>query len=330
MPRFVTMSRRDATRGLGLGLLAAALPAGAAHAAYPERPIKLIVPVPPGSGVDTVSRFLGQQMGEQMGITFVPEYRPGASAVVGTEFLAKSAPDGYTVAMAYTAHATNPLFNANMPFDTLKDFTPIIYVCYTPTVLVVHPSLPVNSVKDLVKLIKETPGKYTYASGGVGAGAHLAGELFKQTAELDIQHVPYKGNAPAVADMLGGHNTLMFDIPTTTVPLVKDGKLKALAVTDKTRIPELPDIPTMIEEGFPGFEVVAWYMLLAPAHLPKDILDRLNTEANKALQVPAVRDKLATLGFGIKGGTPGEADAFVRSEMKKWAAVIEKAGLKAQ
>ncbi len=330
MRRFVTITRRDAARGLGLGLIAAALPAGAARAAYPERPVKLIVPVPPGSGVDAVSRILGQQMGEQMGTTFVPEYRPGASAVVGTEFLAKSPPDGYTVAMAYTSHATNPLFNASMPFDTLKDFTPVIYVCYTPTVLVVHPSLPVNSVQDLVKLIKGTPGKYTYASGGVGAGAHLAGELFKQTAELDIQHVPYKGNAPAVADMLGGHNTLMFDIPTTTVPLVQAGKLKALAVTDRKRIPELPNIPTMIEEGFPGFEVVAWYMLLAPAHLPKDILDRLNSEANKALQVPAVRDKLATLGFGIVGGTPQDADAFVRSEMKKWAAVIEKAGLKAQ
>jgi tripartite-type tricarboxylate transporter receptor subunit TctC len=273
---------------------------------------------------------LGLQMGEQMGTTFVNDYKPGASAIIGTEALAKSEPDGYTIMMAYTAHATNPLFNAKMPYDTLNDFTPIIYVCYTPTILMVHPSLPVSNVKELVKLIKDVPGSYTYASGGVGAGAHLAGELFKQTADLNIQHVPYKGNAPAVSDMLGGHNTLMFDIPTTTVPLVKSGQLKALAVTDKTRIPELPDVPTMIEQGFPGFEVVAWYMLLGPAHMSNDVLSRLNTEANKALKAPAVREKLAALGFGIVGGTPQEADAFVRAEMKRWGAVVEKSGLKAQ
>jgi tripartite-type tricarboxylate transporter receptor subunit TctC len=324
------ITRRDAARTIGLGLLSASLPFNGAHAAYPERQIKIIVPVPPGSGVDATSRVLGQSMGEQMGTTFINDYRPGASAVIGSETLAKSPPDGYTVMMAYTAHATNPLFNANMPYDTLKDFTPIIYACYTPTVLVVHPSLPVNSVTELVKLIREKPDNYTYASGGVGAGAHLAGELFKQTADLNIQHVPYKGNAPAVNDMLGGHNTMMFDIPTTTAPLVKSGQLKALAVTDKTRIAELPNVPTMIEQGFPGFEVVAWYMLLGPAHLPNDVLARLNGEANKALNTAVVREKLASLGFGIVGGTPQDADAFVRAEMKRWAAVIEKSGMKAQ
>ena len=324
------ITRRDAARGLGLGLLSASLPFNAAHAAYPERQIRIIVPVPPGSGVDAVSRVLGQQMGEQMGTTFINDYKPGASAMLGSETLAKSPPDGYTVMMAYTAHATNPLFNARMPYDTLRDFTPIIYVCYTPTVLMVHPSLPVNNVQELIRLIREKPGNYTYASGGVGAGAHLAGELLKQTADLNIQHVPYKGNAPAVNDMLGGHNTMMFDIPTTTVPLVKSGQLKALAVTDKTRLAELPEVPTMIEAGFPGFEVVAWYMLLGPAHLRNDVLARLNSEANTALKTAAVREKLASIGFGIVGGTPQDADAFVRAEMQRWAAVIEKSGMKAQ
>lgn len=328
--RSIAKNNRREFMTMGLGLLAAGVPLGTAQAAYPDHLIKMIVPVPPGSGVDAVSRALGQQMGEQMGVAFVNEYRPGASAVVGSEALTKSAPDGYTLMMAYTAHATNPLFNAKMPYDTLKDFTPVVYACYTPTVLVVHPSLPVNNVKDLVKLIKEVPGKYTYASGGVGAGAHLAGELFKQTAQLDIQHVPYKGNAPAINDMLGGHNTLMFDIPTTTVPLVQAGKLKALAVTNKTRIAELPNVPTMIEQGFPEFEVVAWYMLLGPASLPKDVLDRLNMEANTALKSPAVREKLAALGFTVAGGSPEDADKFVHSEMKKWAAVIERSGMKAQ
>jgi tripartite-type tricarboxylate transporter receptor subunit TctC len=330
MYRPTNISRRDATRGIGLGMLAASLPLGSARAAYPNRPIKMIVPVPPGSGVDAVSRVLGEQMALQMDATFVHEYRAGASAVVGTDALAKSPPDGYTVMTAYTAHATNPLFKAKMPYDTLTDFTPIVLICYAPLVLVVHPSLPVNNVKGLITMIKDKSGKYTYASGGVGAGAHLAGEWFKQSAGLDIQHVPYKGNAPAVNDMLGGHHTLMFDIPTTSLPLIESGQLRALAVTDKNRLAELPTVPTMIEEGFPGFEVAGWYMLLGPANIPSDVLERLNVEANKALNTPTVRDRLAALGFVIVGGTPQEADAYVRSEMKKWAGVIEKSGLKAQ
>ena len=328
----MTKTRFDLTRRqAALGLLAASLPLGAARGAgYPDHPIKIIVPVPPGSGVDAVSRTLGIAMGDSMGVPFVTDYRPGASAMVGTEMLAKAAPDGYTVMMGYTAHATNPLFNSNIPYDTLRDFTPIIYVCYIPTVLIVHPSTPANNVRELVKMIKDNPGKYTYASGGVGAGAHLAGELFKQMAGLDIQHVPYKGNAPALTDMLGGHNTLMFDIVSTSLPLVKGGQLKALAVTSTKRSKDAPEIPTMIEEGFPNFEVVAWYMLIGPAHLPKDILARLNGEANKALKTPAVKDKLAVLGFETVGGTPEEADAYVRMEMAKWADVVKKAGLKAQ
>lgn len=324
------ISRRSAVRYLGLGALAASLPASNAWAAYPDHPIRVVVPVPPGSGVDAVSRVLTHQMGEQMKATFVSEYKPGASAVIGTEYLARSQPDGYTIMMAYTAHATNPLFNAHLPFDTTKDFTPIVFVCYAPTILVVHPSLPVRNVKELIALIKENPGKYTYASGGVGAGAHLSGELFKQTAGLDLQHVPYKGNAPAINDMVGGHATVMFDIPTTTVPLVKAGSLRALAVADKKRLAELPDVPTMAEEGFPGFEVSGWYMLMAPANLPADILTRLNTEANAALKTAEVRDKLTVLGFNIVGGTPQEADAYVRSELKRWTAVVEKSGLKAE
>lgn len=321
------ISRRE----VSLGLLASAMPLSRAGAAgYPEHPIKLIVPVPPGSGTDAVARALGQQMGEQMGTTFVNEYRPGASAVVGSEALVKSPPDGYTIMLGYTAHATNPLFSAKMPYDTFKDFTPIVYLCYIPTVLIVHPSNPANTVKELVQMMKDKPGKYTYASGGVGAGAHLAGELLKQTAGLDIQHVPYKGNAPAVNDMLGGHNTLMFDIVSTSLPLVQAGKLKGLAVTGSKRSPDAPNIPTMVESGFPGFEVVGWYVLLAPANLPKDILARLNTEANKALKSPAVHDKLGALGFEIVGGTPEQADAFIHSENKRWGEVVAKAGLKAQ
>ena len=327
MKRRSGISRREAT----LALMAASLPPRAARSdAYPSRPIKLIVPVPPGSGVDAVSRALGTQMSEQMGVPVVTEYKPGASAVVGSDALAKSPPDGYTIMMGYTAHSTNPLFNASLPYDTLKDFTPIIYVCYVPAVLMVHPSTPANSVKELVAMMKAKPGNYTYASGGAGATAHLSGALLQHLTGIDLQHVPYKGNAPALNDLLGGHVTMMFDIASTALPQVKAGALKGLAVTSAQRSPDAPDLPTMIEAGFPGFEVVAWYMLLAPANLPKDVLTRLNGEADKALRTPAVRKTLAGLNFEIAGGTPQQADAFLRSEMKKWAEVVAATGIKAQ
>jgi tripartite-type tricarboxylate transporter receptor subunit TctC len=327
MKRLSGLSRRGAT----LALLAASLPLRAAYANdYPNRPIKLIVPVPPGSGVDAVSRSLGGQMSETMGVPIVTEYRPGASAVVGSDALAKSPPDGYTIMMGYTAHSTNPLFNASLPYDTLRDFTPIIYVCYVPAVLMVHPSTSANTVRELVDMMRKTPGNYAYASGGAGATAHLCGELLKHLTGVDMQHVPYKGNAPALNDLLGGHVTMMFDIASTALPQVKAGKLKALAVTSAQRTPEAPDLPTMIEAGFPGFEVVAWYMLLAPASLPKEILARLNREADKALRTDGVRNALAGLGFEIAGGTPQQADAFLRSEMKKWAEVVAATGIKAQ
>jgi tripartite-type tricarboxylate transporter receptor subunit TctC len=327
MSRSPGLSRREAT----LALMAATLPLGAAHAeTYPSRPIKLIIPVPPGSGVDAVGRSLGGQMSEAMGVPIVPEYKPGAGSIVGSDALAKSPPDGYTIMMGYTAHSTNLLFTASMPYDTLRDFTPVIYVCYVPAVLMVNPSTPANTVKELVEMIKTKPGDYSYASGGAGATAHLSGALLQHLTGIDIQHVPYKGNAPALNDLLGGHVTMMFDIASTALPQVKAGKLKGLAVTSAKRSPDAPELPTMIEAGFPGFEVVAWYMLLAPANLPKDVLARLNGEANKALQAPAVRNTLAGLGFEIAGGTPEQADAFLRSEMKKWAEVVAATGIKAQ
>ena len=327
MKSFSGLSRREAT----LALLAAALPLRAAQANdYPNRPIKLIVPVPPGSGVDAVSRSVGAQMSELMGVPIVTDYRPGASAVVGSEALAKSPPDGYTIMMGYTAHSTNPLFNPSLPYDTLRDFTPIIYVCYIPAVLMVHPSTPANTVQELVDMMKQKPGNYTYASGGAGATAHLSGELLKHLTGVAIQHVPYKGNAPALNDLLGGHVTMMFDIASTALPQIKAGKLKGLAVTSAKRSPDAPELPTMIEAGFPGFEVVAWYMMLAPANLPKNVLARLNGEADKALRTAAVRKTFADLSFQIAGGTPEQADAFLRSEMKKWAEVVAATGIKAQ
>src|SRR3979490_938439 len=269
MSSFSDMSRRQAT----FALLAAGLPLGAARGDdYPNRPIKLIVPVPPGSGVDAVSRSLGAQMAEAMGVPIVTEYKPGASAVVGSDALAKSPPDGYTIMMGYPAHSTNPLFNASMPYDTLRDFTSLIYVCYVPAVLMVHPSTPAHSVQELVDMMKKTPGNYTYASGGAGATAHLSGALLRHLTGVDLVHVPYKGNAPALNDLLGGHVQIMFDTITTSLPHVKAGQLKALATTGATRSPLAPDIPTMIEAGLPNFEISAWYMIFAPKKTPKDVV----------------------------------------------------------
>jgi tripartite-type tricarboxylate transporter receptor subunit TctC len=250
MKSFSGLSRREAA----LALLAATLPLRAAQGNdYPNRPIKLIVPVPPGSGVDAVGRSVGAQMSESMGVPIVADYRPGASAVVGSEALAKSPPDGYTIMMGYTAHSTNPLFNPSLPYDTLRDFTPIVYVCYIPAVLMVHPSTPANTVRELVDMMKQKPGNYTYASGGAGATAHLSGELLKHLTGVPIQHVPYKGNAPALNDLLGGHVTMMFDIASTALPQIKAGKLKGLAVTSAKRSPDAPELPTMIESRWsPG------------------------------------------------------------------------------
>lgn len=324
--RLGRLSRREATLALAFAGIA-----GAARAqSYPDHPIKLIVPVPPGSGVDAVSRAMAQRMGETMNVPIVLDYKPGASAVVGTEALAKSPADGYTIMMAYTAHSTNPLFNANLPYDTARDFAPVIYVCYIPAVLMVHPSNPANSVSELVAQMKSKPGNYSYASGGSGASAHLCGELLKHETGLDIQHVPYKGNAPALNDLLGGHVTMMFDIASTALPLVKAGKLKGLAITSAKRSPEAPELPTMIESGFPGFEVVGWYMMLAPARTPPEIMARLNAEANAALQHESVRSALTKLGFEVVGGSSAEAERFLRSEMTRWASVVKETGIKAQ
>ena len=296
---------------------------------FPSRPIKLIVPVPPGSGTDLIARTLGGKMSERMGVSVVVENVPGASAAIGTDRLAKSAPDGYTIMMGYTVHATNPIFNPKIPYDTLRDTAPIAYVCYIPLVLDVHPSVPVNSVQELIALARAKPGALSYASGGAGAGAHLSGELFRIMTKTDIVHVPYKGNAPAVADLLGGQVHLMFDIITTSLPHIRAGKLKGLAVTSAKRSSLAPELPTMIEAGLPGFETTGWYMLLAPSGVPKDVMAVLNAEVNRAIKDPDVGAKLGSQGVEWVGGTPGEADAFLRGEMARWGRIAKETGMKA-
>ena len=265
----------------------------------------------------------------RLGVPVVSENRPGASAAIGTDALAKAAPDGYTIMMGYTVHATNALFNPKLPYDTLKDFQPLAYVCYIPLVLVTPPALAPNSVAELIALAKAKPGQLSYASGGAGAGAHLSGELFRYLAKVDVTHIPYKGNGPAITDLLGGQVSMLFDTITTSIPHIRAGKMKALAVTGTRRSALLPELPTMIEAGLAEFEVAGWYMMLAPAGIPRDVLNLLNAEINVAIKDPAIGAKLASQGVEWEGGTPERADAFLRGEMSRWGAIIKATGMKA-
>ncbi len=301
--------------------------APSAQAAYPDRPIKLIVPVPPGGGVDLLSRAIGAKLSASMGVPVVIDNKAGGSAAIGTDLLAKSAPDGYTIMMGYSAHATNPIFNPKLPYDTSKDFAAIAHVGYIPLILVVNPSSPAHSVKDLIAAAKAKPGELQFASGGAGAGAHLSGELLKATANLDLIHVPYKGNAPALVDVLGGQVSMMFDTITTALPHVKSGKLRALAVTSTKRSALAPEVPTMIEAGLPGFDISAWYVMFAPAGTPKDVLQRLNAEVNKAIADPDLRKGLGEQGVEFTGGSSAEADTFVHGEVTRWGQIIKTRGM---
>lgn len=294
---------------------------------FPKGPIRIIVPVPAGGGVDLLARTIGQKMATNMGVAVVIENKAGASAAIGTAELAKSAPDGYTIMMAYSAHATNPVFNPNLSYDTNKDFTAIGFVGYIPLILVTNPNSGIDSVKKLIEIAKAKPG-LPYASGGAGAGAHLSGELLRYVAKIDLTHVPYKGNAPALNDVLGGQVPFMFDTITTSIQHVKSGRLRALAVTSNKRSPLAPDVPTMTEAGLPEFEISAWYMVLAPKGVPAETVRRLNAELNKAIQDTEVRDKLGSQGVDFVGGTPADAEKFLRAEIERWARVAKTTGMK--
>jgi tripartite-type tricarboxylate transporter receptor subunit TctC len=310
----------------GLMMLAAA----ARAEPYPDHALRLIVPVPPGGGVDILSRGIGQRLSVNLGVPVVVDNKPGASAVIGTELLQKSPPDGYTLMMAYSAHVTNPLLNKNVRYDPIADFTAVIHVGYIPLILVVHPSVPATSVAALIALAKAKPGALQFASGGAGAGAHLSGELFKYLAGIDILHVPYKGNAPALADVLAGQVPIMFDTITTALPQVRAGQLRGLGVTSAARSALAPELPTMIEAGLAGFEVSAWYVVLLPAHAPRPVVDRLNAEINRALADPGLRARFAEQGVEIVGGSVQDADGFLHRETERWTQVVKATGMQAE
>ena len=301
----------------------------AAAQTYPEHPIRLVVPFPPGGTTDIIAREVGQQLTQTLGQSVVIDNRPGAGGNIGSELVARSAPDGYTLLMCTVGtHAINPSLYAKLPYDHIADFAPVILVASVPNVLEVTPTLPVYSVADLIKLAKQKPGQINFASSGSGTSIHLSGELFKAMAGVDMTHVPYRGSAPALADLISGQVQVMFDNLPSSLGQIKAGKLRAIAVTSAQRAPALPDVPTIAESGLPGFEATAWFGVVAPAGTPPAVIARINRDLNQWLQTPDAREKLLAQGAVAEGDTPQQFAAYIRAETEKWARVVKASGAK--
>jgi tripartite-type tricarboxylate transporter receptor subunit TctC len=297
---------------------------------WPNKPIRIVVPFTAGGNTDIVARMIGERLSKTFGQPFLIENKPGAAGLVGATAVAKAPADGYTFLMGTVGtHAINAALYAKMPYDTVKDFTPVTLVASVPNILVVHPSLPVNSVKDLIGYLKANPDKANFASSGSGTSIHLSGELFKIRTGVAMTHIAYKGSPPALSDLMGGQVQLMFDNLPTSLPYVKAGKLKALAVTTSKRIPALPNLPTVAESGLPGFETGSWFGLLAPAGTPKEIITALDTEIRKMVQSPEMREKLIQQGAEPVGMGSDEFAAHIKSELAKWGEVVKASGARA-
>jgi len=293
---------------------------------FPSKPIRLIVPNPPGGTTDVLARIVATEMTATLGQPVVVDYRAGASGTIGSEFVAKSKPDGYTLVMGHAAsHATSPSMYRSLPYDPIKDFTPVCVVATVTNILVVNPQLPVKSVQDLIALAKAKPRQLNFGSGGTGAITHLAAELFAQMAHVDIVHVPYTGSAPAVTNLIGGHIAFMFENMPGVISHVQAGTLRGLAVTGLQRSPAVPDLPTVAEAGVPGYEAVSWFGVLAPAGTPKAVIDKLNRAMVTAIRKPDVQARMSKLGAEAVAGTPEEFATLLQRERDKWAKVIKEA-----
>jgi tripartite-type tricarboxylate transporter receptor subunit TctC len=298
-----------------------------AQSTYPTKPIKFIVPYPAGGPLDTVARLTGQKLSERLGQPVIVENKPGAGGNLGAEAVAKSTPDGYTILMgAVATHAINPTLYKKMPYDAQRDFQPVTLLVSTPNVLVVNPSVKANTVKEFIALAKAEPNKMNFGSGSSGSAGHLAGELFKSVAAVEITHVPYKGGAPAMTDLLAGQIELMFDNLANSMPNIKSGKLRALAVTTAKRSSFAPDLPTVAESGLPGFDISTWFGILVPAGTPKEIVSKLNEEFNRAIRSADIKEKLDAMGADAVGTTPEAFAAYIKTEAAKYAEVIKKSG----
>jgi tripartite-type tricarboxylate transporter receptor subunit TctC len=310
-------------------LCAAIFPVAAMAQHYPSKPIRIVVPFAAGGAVDVVARALGQRMSEQMGNPVIIENKPGASANLGAELVAKAQPDGYTLLLGANGLATNMTLFRNLGFDTAKDFAPVARVGYAPLVLVVEASSPAKSLRDLIAQAKAQPGILTYGSAGNGGSGHLATELLKITTRIDVMHVPYKGGAPAMTDLLGGRLSFMLNNPLEVIANIKSGRLRALAVASARRVPMLPDVPTFAEAGVPGYDASVWWGLVAPARTPNDIVAKLSGEALKALDDEGVKEKLSNLGAIIDPAGPDQFARFLKAEIDKWAGVIKTSNIHA-
>ena len=313
-----------------LAILLAVSFAPAAAQDWPAKPVRLIVPFAPAGSNDIMARLIGQKLGERLGQQFLVDNRAGASGIIGTDAAAKSAPDGYTVLMMSLTLAVNPSLYAKLPYDTEKDLLPVTLVASAPLMLVVHPSVPASSLKDLIAHAKANPDKLNFGSGGPGTTPHLAGEMLKTMAGVTMTHVPYKGGGPALADLVGGQIQVMLENIPSTLPYVKNGRLRALAVTSLKRSALVPDLPTLDEAGLKGFEIVGWNGFFLPAGAPKAIVTKLHAETVNVLTLPEVKERLAGLGADGIGGSPDEFAGFLRAELRKWGKIVKDAGIKVE
>ena len=295
---------------------------------YPVKPIRFIVPQPPGGTSDILARILAQKLSENVRQQVIIDNRAGASGTIGTDLAAKSTPDGYTLVLVYTTHATTPSIYGKLPYDPVADFATITIAAAAPLFLVAHPKIPVTSVRELIAYAKTRPGELNFCSAGNGSGSHLAGELFNTMTGVKLTHIPYKGSGPAITELIGGQVQLMFAGIVPIDPHVKAGRVRGIAVSSAKRSLAIPQVPTIAESGLPGFEVVGWYGVLAPAHTPPAIIDRLHREFLKILQTPGIRDRLLAEGAEPVGSSPADFSAFLKTDIARWAKVIKQSGAK--
>ncbi len=313
---------------LTIGVLSAIAGPAVSQEPYPSRAIRFITPYPPGGSTTTVMRLVGEKLTESWGQPVIVDNRPGGNTIIGTEALAKSPPDGYTIMLTTNAHVINPNLFRNLPYDPIKDFAPVATVYSSELLLALHPSVPANSLPEFIALAKSRSGKLNYASTGNGSPNQLANELFNMMVGAKMQHIPYKGSGQAIADLLGGQVQLYFTPPLPAVPFIKSGKLKAIAVSGEVRLRALPQVPTFTEAGLPGFNVRVWYGILAPAGTPKDIIDKLSTEIGRILALPDIKERLVALGVDPLIATPDQFAAMMKADLTMFAKIIKAANIK--
>jgi tripartite-type tricarboxylate transporter receptor subunit TctC len=324
------MTRRRLLSGAAIALAAVLAPIAAGAQGYPAKPIRYVVPFPPAGATDILARWVAEKISPALGRPVVVENRPGAAGGVGTELVAKSAPDGYTILMATAAQSISETLYVRQPFSFARDLAAVALIARVPNVMEVHPSVPARTVKEFIALAKAHPGELNFASSGAGTTLHMSGELFKMMTGTDIVHVPYKGSAPAITDLMAGQVSVMWDNLPASWPYIKSGRLRAIAITSAARYPGLPDLPTVAESGVPGFEASAWFGVVVPTATPREVVVRLNSEINRAVGLPDMKERFAQQGAIPAPGTPEDFAAWIRAEIEKWGKVVKASGARVE